>query len=82
MKNRVVWITSISIAVAVAGAVNGADEPRETAVKKERTYDMEVARRLDAALDYIQADPWPSPRKNEDFKQHLALLLLYRNELA
>ena len=38
------------------------------------------AQRRDAALANIQKKPSPDPEKNVDFKQHMALLLLFKNE--
>ncbi len=38
------------------------------------------AQRRDAALANIHKKPSPDPEKNVDFKQHMALLLLFKNE--
>ena len=42
--------------------------------------DAVFAKRRDAALANIQKNPSPDPAKNVDFKQHMALLLLFKNE--
>ena len=42
--------------------------------------DAVFAQRRDAALSNIQKNPSPDPEKNADFKQHMALLLLFKNE--
>ena len=44
------------------------------------TNEAIFAQRRDAALANIQTNPSPDPEKSVDFKQHMALLLLFKNE--
>jgi hypothetical protein len=44
------------------------------------TNEAILAQRRDAALATIQKNPSPDPEKRVDFKQHMALLLLFKNE--
>jgi hypothetical protein len=50
------------------------------AENNESSYESTVTQRLSAGSDYIQADPWPSPAKNIDQADSMALLLLFKNE--
>ena len=45
-----------------------------------RAYELVVQQRVEEGLKYIQADPWPSPAKNIDVADSMALLLLFKNE--
>ena len=45
-----------------------------------RAYELVVQQKVEEGLKYIQADPWPSPAKNIDAADSMALLLLFKNE--
>jgi hypothetical protein len=61
------------------GAVLAA-EPALSAKAVAQSYDQIVAERLQEGLQYIQNDPWPSPKTNVAQSSRMALLLLNKNE--
>lgn len=51
-----------------------------TAQQNESSYESTVKQRIDAGLKFIQKNPWPDPTKSVDWKDSMALLLLFKNE--
>ena len=43
-------------------------------------YEMIIKKRTAEALKYIRDNPWPSPKKNTEVKQNIALLLLFEKD--
>lgn len=71
----------LALVATSAGAAESQSPPAPSAVSTaKQTYDNLLDRRMREGLSFLQSHGWPSPAKNPDFKQHMALLLLFMNE--
>jgi len=66
-------LTLTALLLAPLAALHAGDVPTQS-------YVAIVAQRLQEGLNFVQANAWPSPEKNVEQKQHMALLLLFKNE--
>ena len=81
MKNRPL-LPAVMLGLGVMAYASEPEPPvpRTEATVRQKSYDALIAERVQEGLSFLQSHGWPSADKNPDFKQHLALLLLFKNE--
>ena len=73
-------IISVAFCMAVFFSMIAPIQNISAAANEKQPYEMVIKKRTAEGLKYIQDDPWPSPVKNIDFADSMALLLLFKNE--